>query len=122
MNTAPIFAVCAADAAVTALLGAQPTRLYPFGEAPEGVIKPYAVWQLLTGSPDNYLSGRPDIDGYTLQVDVYATTAGGGRAVTQAIARAIELKANITRWGGETKDSATKLYRSSFDIDWLVPR
>ncbi|MBJ7371798.1 hypothetical protein BJN42_11810 [Pseudomonas koreensis] len=122
MNTAPIFAVCAADAAVIALLGAQPTRLYPFGEAPEGVIKPYAVWQLLTGSPDNYLSGRPDIDGYTLQVDVYATTAGDARAVTQAIARAIELKANITRWGGETKDSATKLYRSSFDIDWLVPR
>lgn len=122
MNTAPIFAVCAADAALIALLGAQPTRLFPFGEAPEGVIKPYAVWQLLTGSPDNYLSGRPDIDGYTLQVDVYATTAGDSRAVTQAIARAIELKANVTRWGGETKDTATKLYRSSFDIDWLVPR
>ncbi|WP_448089514.1 DUF3168 domain-containing protein [Pseudomonas azerbaijanoccidentalis] len=122
MNTAPIFAVCAADAAVTAVLGIQPTRLYPFGEAPEGVVKPYAVWQLLTGSPDNYLSGRPDIDGYTLQVDVYATTASDARSVTQAITRAIELKANVTRWGGETKDSATKLYRSSFDIDWLVPR
>jgi len=122
MNTAPIFAVCAADAAVTTVLGIQPTRLYPFGEAPEGVVKPYAVWQLLTGSPDNYLSGRPDIDGYTLQVDVYATTASDARSVTQAITRAIELKANVTRWGGETKDSATKLYRSSFDIDWLVPR
>lgn len=122
MNTAPIFAVCAADAAVTAVLGIQPTRLYPFGEAPEGVVKPYAVWQLLTGSPDNYLSGRPDIDGYTLQVDVYATTASDARSVTQSITRAIELKANVTRWGGETKDSATNLYRSSFDIDWLVPR
>ena len=122
MNTAPIFAVCAADTAVTAVLGIQPTRLYPFGEAPEGVVKPYAVWPLLTGSPDNYLSGRPDIDGYTLQVDVYATTVSDARAVTQAISHAIELKANVTRWGGETKDSATKLYRSSFDIDWLVPR
>lgn len=122
MNTAPIFAVCAEDTAVTAVLGIQPTRLYPFGEAPEGVVKPYAVWQLLTGSPDNYLAGRPDIDGYTLQVDVYAVTASDARVVTQAITHAVELKANVTRWGGETKDSATKIYRSSFDIDWLVPR
>lgn len=33
---APIFAVCAADPAVTALLGTSPVRIYPFGEAPEG--------------------------------------------------------------------------------------
>ncbi|MCQ2994016.1 DUF3168 domain-containing protein [Pseudomonas syringae] len=122
MAAAPIFAVCAADVGVTSLLGKSPTRLYPFGEAPEGVAKPYAVWQLLTGSPENYLSGRPDIDGYSLQVDVYANTASDARAVTGAISYAIELAANVTRWGGETKDPATKLYRSSFDIDWLVPR
>lgn len=122
MPTAPIFAVCAADAAVQALLGVTPHRLYPFGEALEGVAKPYAVWQLITGSPENYLAGRPDIDGFTLQVDVYAVTATSARSVTDAIAHAIELKANVVRWGGENKDAATKLYRSSFDIDWLVPR
>jgi hypothetical protein len=119
---APIFAVCAADAGVTALLGASLTRLYPFGEAPEGVAKPYAVWQLVTGSPENYLAGRPDMDGYTLQVDVYAATGSSARAVAEAISHAIELQAYVTRWSGETKDTETKLYRSSFDIDWLVPR
>ena len=122
MPAAPIFAVCAADAGVRALLGVIPHRLYPFGEAPEGVTKPYAVWQLITGSPENYLAGRPDLDGYTLQVDVYADTATSARAVTDAISRAIELQAYIVRWGGESTDTATKLYRSSFDIDWLVPR
>lgn len=122
MAAAPIFAVCAADPGVTALLGSVPARLYPFGDAPEGVVKPYAVWQLVTGSPENYLAGRPDIDGYTLQVDVYATTATSARAVASAISRSIELVAYVTRWGGETKDPETKLYRSSFDIDWLVPR
>ncbi|CAI8769857.1 DUF3168 domain-containing protein [Pseudomonas serbica] len=122
MPTAPIFAVCVADAGVRALLGTTPHRLYPFGEAPEGVVKPYAVWQLITGSPENYLAGRPDLDGFTLQVDVYAGTGTSARAVTDAIARAIELKANVVRWGGESKDTETNLYRSSFDIDWLVPR
>lgn len=122
MPAAPIFTVSAADAGVRALLGVTPHRLYPFGEAPEGVAKPYAVWQLVTGSPENYLAGRPDMDGFTLQVDVYAATASSARAVTDAIAHAIELKANVVRWGGENKDAATNLYRSSFDIDWLVPR
>jgi hypothetical protein len=122
MPAAPIFAVCAADVGVRALLGITPHRLYPFGEAPEGVIKPYAVWQLVTGSPENYLAGRPDLDGFTLQVDVYAVTATSARAVTDAIAHAIELNAYVVRWGGESKDTATNLYRSSFDVDWLVPR
>jgi hypothetical protein len=122
MPAAPIFAVCSADADVRALLGVTPHRLYPFGEAPEGVEKPYAVWQLVTGSPENYLAGRPDIDGFTLQVDVYAVTATSARAVTDAIVHAIELKANIVSWGGEKKDTTTNLYRSSFDVDWLVPR
>ncbi|WP_134943230.1 DUF3168 domain-containing protein [Pseudomonas syringae] len=122
MSYAPIFAVCAADAGVTALLGVSPTRLYPFDDAPEGVAKPYAVWQVITGSPENYLAGRPDVDGFTLQVDVYATTGAQAREVTDAISHAIELKAYVVRWGGERKDTETKLYRSSFDIDWLVPR
>lgn len=122
MPAAPIFAVCSSDADVRALLGVTPHRLYPFGEAPEGVAKPYVVWQLVTGSPENYLSGRPDIDGFTLQVDVYAATASSARSVTDAIAHAVELVANVVSWGGESKDAATKLYRSSFDIDWLVPR
>lgn len=122
MPAAPIFAVTSSDAGVRALLGVTPHRLYPFGEAPEGVAKPYAVWQLISGSPENYLAGRPDIDGFTLQVDVYASTATSARAVTDAIVHAIELKANIVSWGGEKKDTATNLYRSSFDVDWLVPR
>ncbi|WP_433766642.1 DUF3168 domain-containing protein [Pseudomonas putida] len=122
MPAAPIFAVCSADAAVRALLGVSPLRLFPFGEAPEGVAKPYAVWQLITGSPENYLAGRPDMDGYTLQVDVYGATGASARAVTEAIVHAIELKANVVSWGGESKDTATNLYRSSFDVDWLVPR
>jgi hypothetical protein len=122
MPAAPIFSVSVADPGTQALLGTKPHRLYPFGEAPQDVAKPYAVWQLVTGSPENYLAGRPDLDGYTLQVDVYADTGASARAVTDAISHAIELHAYVARWGGESRDAATKLYRSSFDVDWLVPR
>jgi len=118
----PIFAVCAADAGVTALLGASPTRLYPFGEAPQGVVYPYAVWQLVGGSPENYINQRPDIDSFTVQVDVYADTGTTARSIATALRDAIEPHAHIVRWGGESRDQDTNRYRSSFDVDWFVSR
>lgn len=118
----PIFAVAAADPAVTALLGAAPTRFYPFGEAPQGVAYPYAVWQTFGGAPENYLGNRPDMDSHALQVDVYAETGASARAVASALRDAIEPHAYITRWGGESVDPETKRYRISFDVDWYVAR
>lgn len=121
--TPPIKQVCAQDAAVTALLGTgADLRLYSFGEAPDGVGKPYAVWQLVSGEPENYLSGRPDADGFTLQVDVYGATGTSVRQVRDAIRDAIELQAYVTRWGVEGRDPVTKNYRTSFDVDWWVSR
>lgn len=118
---APIYEVCSANASVQAALG-NPARLYPFGEAPQGVAKPYAVWQTLGGSPENFLKQSPDIDQFTLQVDVYASTAMAARAAARSLRDAIEPVAYITRWNGEDRDQETKNYRVSFDVDWWVPR
>lgn len=118
----PIFATCAASAAVTALLGTAPTRLYPFGEAPQDVAYPYAVWQTVSGSPENYLGDRPDLDSYTVQVDVYADTGSSARAASAALRDAIEPAAHVIAWRGESVEPETKRYRISFDVDWLVQR
>lgn len=117
---APIFTVCAAAPAVTALLGTKPTRLYPFGEAPQNVAKPYAVWQVISGSPLNYLSGLPDTDRYGLQLDIYADTGAAAELVATAIRQAIGRQANVTGFNVDERDPVTKNYRKSFDITWLV--
>lgn len=117
---APIFRVCAADPGVTALLGSDPTRLYPHGEAPEGVLKPYAVWQAISGSPLNYLNGLPDTDRYGLQVDVYADTAASADAVVTAMRKVVGKYAYITGFGVDVRDKDTKNYRKGFDVAWLV--
>ncbi|MCX0499738.1 tail completion protein gp17 [Erwinia billingiae] len=119
---APIFPVCAASAAVVSLLGNSPVRLYPFGLNTDSVVYPYAVWQNISGGPENFLSGRPDADNYTLQVDMYADTAEEVIAVARALRDAIEPHAYITRWGDQGLDSETKRYRYSFDVDWIVSR
>jgi hypothetical protein len=118
--TAPIFTVCAAAPAVTALLGIGPTRLYPHGEAPEGTAKPYAVWQVVSGSPINYVNGVPDTDRYGLQVDVYADTASTAASVVTAMRNAIAQHAYITGFGVDAKDKDTHNYRKGFDVAWLV--
>ena len=118
----PIFSTVAADAAVQAELGTNPVRFYPFGEAPAGVSKPYAVWQVVTGFPENYLGQLPDIDSYSIQVDVYSETASGARQAALALRDAIEPVAHITAWRGESRDPDTKNYRFSFDVDWWLAR
>lgn len=121
--TPPIVQACLQSPPVTALLGTGAAiRLYSFGEADQGVAKPYAVWQVIVGNPENYLAGRPDVDGFTLQVDIYGATGTSVRNVRDAIRDAIELQSNITRWGGESRDPTTKNYRTSFDVDWIVRR
>ncbi|SDI77626.1 Protein of unknown function [Pseudomonas flavescens] len=118
----PIFETAIASDAVLATLGSSPTRLYTFGDVPEGVIHPYAVWQTIGGAPKNYLDGRPDIDLFTLRVRVYGDTIDSIRQVAAALRDAIEPQAHITRWRSERKDTETGYYCLSFDLDWQVDR
>ncbi|WP_455424903.1 DUF3168 domain-containing protein [Dryocola sp. LX212] len=118
----PIFAVCSASDVVKSMLGTSPVRLYPFGLQDDVVTYPYAVWQNISGQPDNYLGQRPDVDRYSIQVDVYADTPVQAMNTARALRDAIEGEAYITRWGDQTRDQETKRYRYSFDVDWIVSR
>lgn len=117
---APIFRVCAASPAVTALLGESPTRLYPFGEAPANTTKPYAVWQVVSGSPINFINGLPATDRYGLQVDIYGDNGASVEAVATALRQAIAKRAYVTAFNVEGRDPETHSFRKSFDVGWLV--
>lgn len=118
----PFYITCKADLTVLALLGSPEPRIYPFGTAPQDVTKPYAVYQWVGGAPFNMLNCRPDADTTSLQVDVYAPTQAASTAIAKAIRYAVELQCYITSYRGNLRDEETKLYRTSFDLDWLVNR
>lgn len=117
----PIYTTITADAGSIALLG-NPPRFYPFGEAPQNVTKPYAVWQTVGGAPYNCIDTVPNTDDYAIQVDVYAPTASAAWSVAEAMRDALESNAHITRWGGDVRDPTTNNYRVSFDLDWILNR
>lgn len=125
--TPPIFELANADAAVRALLAPltpsnAKIRLSPFGIASQGVVKPYAVWQLIGGEPENYLADVPDVDETTTQVDVYAETSIASRNIAIALRDVFQQHAYITSWVAEQQDADTKLYRTTFHVDWITPR
>jgi hypothetical protein len=119
---APIFEICSASTAVTDLIGTNPVRLFPFGEAPQGVQAPYVVWQNIGGSPENYLGTLPDADGYSVQMDVYGVDAADALNVAMAIRDTVEPVGYVTGWGNTNRDFNTGLYRYNFTVDLLVNR
>jgi len=117
-----IFQVAVADESVTALLGALPTRFYHSGKSEQGGALPYATWQVVAGSPENYIDSAPDIDMYSIQIDVWANSLRSARNVAEALRDAFEGRAHITSWRGESTDETTNHHNYSFDIDWFEKR
>lgn len=123
-----IFPTIAASSAVKALIGSNPVRFYQFGQNDkQPVTYPYAVWQRIGGSPENYMDQVPDIDDYSVQVDVYVSAAqqngaAKAREIAAALRDAIEPVAHITAWLGESRDPDTQSYRFGFITEWWTPR
>lgn len=121
----PIYSAIAASAACKALLkaGQGELRFYQFGRAPQPVVKPYAVWQRVFGSPFEYLGNVPDMDSFTIQVDIYATSADQARAVALAVRNAIQYPhSGNMNFLGESRDPDTGNHRVTMQSDWLVER
>lgn len=121
----PIFPAVNASSAVRALLktGSGPLRFFQFGyndDQPQTY--PYAVWQRVGGAPENYLGDVPEIDNYTIQVDIYGKSADSVRQVAAAVRDSIESVSHITSWLGESRDPDTKNFRFTFVSDWWTPR
>ena len=116
----PIFTLLAQNASVKAVLG-DPLRVFSFGEV-EGqpVQTPYLVWQQVAGTPFNYITDVPDLDNPTTQLDVYATGRTEARDVFRAVRDVLEKEAKLVNGPTESREAETKLFRVSFDLDWVI--
>lgn len=118
----PIFETCSSNSQVTDVFGSSPCRIYPFGEAPQDATLPYAVWQTIGGVPENALNTAPDIDSFTIQVDVVAETGEAARNGAEEIRDAIESSCHVVNWLGEGRDLDTRKFVVGFIADWFVDR
>ena len=109
------------SAAVTTLLGSNPVRFWPFGTAPQGRgAPPYAVHQLVYGTPLTRCPARRPRTLLGVQVDCYAKSVSSARSAA-ALRDAIEGDFNhVVAWNGEDYEPATGLWRVSFTAEFFV--
>ena len=122
MKYPDIFLWVSSDATCTNLLGTSPVRFWAFGVAPQNETKPYAVHQLVYGTPENTLSCTPDSDTIGLQIDAYAQSASAARNIATAIADVCEQHGYVMSWNGEFYEQDTRLYRVGFTVEFYVNR
>lgn len=115
----PLYAVLMDSSAVTNIIG---NRCYPFGEAVQDTAKPYVVWDVIGGLPDNNLSNAPSVDSITIQVDCYHQSPVGIEALADAVRQALEAVAHITGYPVNEREPDTKLYRIALQLDWWYTR
>jgi len=98
-----IFARLASVSGVTALVGANPSRIWP-GAGPETPARPYLLYnQISSGAVDTRaLRGRARIFRTLQQIDVYADTAAQADALAKTVRGAFDGIDEETTWGGMT--------------------
>lgn len=115
----PIYNILSTDPAVAAVVGA---RIYPHGEAPQHVTRPYVTWYLVASVPENELGGAPDIDKASLQVDCWDLTSVGVMQLAQVVRDALQPHCVLTAFLLDQRDTETRLYRFAIQADYLLAR
>ena len=114
-----VYDLLAGDGLVAELVG---TRIYRHGDAPQGVSTPYVTWFVVSGTPENELSGGPRIDAYSVQVDCWADRDALVEEVATAVRDAIELRYHMTAVVANDRDRDTMRYRIGMTFSFWTSR
>lgn len=115
----PIYPILSANTAVKNIAG---TRIYPHGDAPQGVARPYVTWFLVSDTPENNLSELPDIDRQAVQIDVWADSGAAAVQLAGAVRDAMEPHAHVTNIALNGREPETGLYRFAIQLDYWLSR
>ena len=118
----PVFTILYASTPVKTLLGSSPLRVFPWGEATETVVRPYATYIVFSGVPENVLGDRADMDVLSTQIDVWGESVSSCSATAEAVRTALEPYAHLTSFSAVSPDEETKLFRQRMDFDFFKAR
>lgn len=118
----PVFQTLKASTDVKNIVGTNPPRIYRHGNAPQDTAKPYCTWFVVTGTPENHLSGLPPVDRVEVQIDAWHQTDAGVELLAKAVRDAVEPYAHMVGIVSDLREIETKLFRVSMTVDWWLSR
>lgn len=106
-------------------VGADP-RIYGSGMAPQGTPAPYITWFTVIDNPYDQLSGPPDADNGTVQIDCWTGPDDSQETVCISLARAVrdalDAAGIANRIIVHTRETDTKLFRIGLQADFIRGR
>lgn len=125
----PVYALLAAQPAITALINAPPEmRCFSAGMIPESptlnAAMPCVTHMVVSGNPANMLARAPSIDRAFTQVNVWALTAVGAKTLMELVRDALEDNGANAMFSTpqDTYESDTKRFGWILEFDFWVPR
>ena len=118
----PVFATLKASAAVKAIVGTNPPRIFRHGDAPQDTAKPYVTWEIEDIDPANNLSAVPVIDRVTVTLHCWHPTDAGIVLLVQTVRDAIEPHAHMVGAPVDEREPQTRLFHMATVFDWFVNR
>jgi hypothetical protein len=116
----PIYSILTDSAAVTTIIGANPTRAYRHRSAVQDTTRPYVTWALAGGIPENELSAAPVVDRMSVDIDCWHLSDEGVEQLAAAVRDAVEASGHVTGISPNLREAETKLYRITIQADiWL---
>lgn len=115
----PVYDTLKASSAVVRIVD---DAIWRHNSAPQDTPRPYITWFIVTGTPENHLSGLPPMDRMTVQVDCWADTDEQAEELATAVRDAIEPYAHMTAQPIDAREPVTKLWRMALEFDWFVAR
>lgn len=114
----PVYAALMADPAVSGMTAGRIRQ--DVGNPDEGA--PYIVWRLLSAVPEMTTQRRAPADRCSISIDVFARDEEEREALTAAARHALEPHGPILTIQSLGKDTETRLWRMTFDMDWFINR
>lgn len=104
---------------VKAVLG-DDVRVYPFASAPHeaDLEYPYCTYTFIAGAPENTLCGTTDTQNQRIQFDAWGITDESSFAAARAVEGALKSHGYVVSYNMRERDSQTKMYRVSFDMEF----
>ncbi len=114
-----IYAILRSNSTVSSTVS---TRIYRHGAAPQDVAKPYITWFVVFGMPELQISGTPDSDMDTIQVDIWSDSDQGVETLAYAARTAFDNAGHAARIVQNLREPETRVYRISLEVDIIQSR
>jgi len=114
-----LYALLHGAAAVAAIVGEKIGR---HGSMPQETTAPYITWFTVGDQPYDHLSGAPDTDFSSIQIDCWSASDGEVATLARAVRDALDAAGHANRVVTDLREPDTKLYRVGITADLITQR